>query len=38
VYRDRLGRDYPELKDGLLFCATEMLKKEDMDRVMEILK
>jgi glycine dehydrogenase subunit 1 len=33
-----LGKDYPELKGGLLFCATEMLKKEDMDRVVEVLK
>ncbi|MFB3924828.1 MAG: aminomethyl-transferring glycine dehydrogenase subunit GcvPA [Syntrophales bacterium] len=31
-----LGRDYPELRDVLLFCATEMLTKEDMDRVADI--
>ena len=33
-----LGRDYPELADSLLFCATEMLSREDMDRVVSILK
>jgi glycine dehydrogenase subunit 1 len=33
-----LGRDYPELADGLLFCATEMLSREDMDRVVSILR
>ena len=33
-----LGNDYPELQDGILFCATEMLRREDMDRVVEILK
>lgn len=32
-----LAKDYPEWKDGLLFCATEMLTKEDMDRAAEIL-
>ncbi len=32
-----LGKDYPEWEDGLLICATEMLAKEDMDRVAEIL-
>ncbi|NPU86099.1 MAG: aminomethyl-transferring glycine dehydrogenase subunit GcvPA [Syntrophaceae bacterium] len=31
------GLDYPELGDGLLFCATEMLSKSDVDRVVEIL-
>jgi glycine dehydrogenase subunit 1 len=31
------GRDYPELKDVLLFCATEMLSKEDIDSVIDIL-
>jgi len=30
-------RDYPELKDVLLFCATEMLSKEDIDSVIDIL-
>ena len=32
-----LAKDYPEWKDGILFCATEMLTKEDMDRAAEIL-
>ncbi len=32
-----LGRDYPELADGLLFCATEMLSREDMDRAIDII-
>ncbi|HPC86452.1 MAG TPA: aminomethyl-transferring glycine dehydrogenase subunit GcvPA [Smithellaceae bacterium] len=32
-----LSGDYPELDQALLFCATEMLSKEDMDRVAEIL-
>ena len=31
------GRDYPELPGTLLVCATEMLNKEDMDRVISIL-
>ncbi len=31
------GRDYPELEGCLLFCATEMLSRDDMDRVAEIL-
>ncbi|MDD4861865.1 MAG: aminomethyl-transferring glycine dehydrogenase subunit GcvPA, partial [Smithellaceae bacterium] len=33
-----LSKDYPELADTLLFCATEMLSKDDMDRVVEIIK
>ena len=33
-----LSKDYPELENALLFCATEMLSKEDMDRVVEIVK
>ena len=33
-----LQKDYPELKNTLLFCATEMLSKNDMDRVIEIIK
>jgi len=28
-----LDRFYPELKDCILLCATEMSKREDMDRV-----
>ncbi|MGH9639294.1 MAG: aminomethyl-transferring glycine dehydrogenase subunit GcvPA [Bryobacteraceae bacterium] len=30
-----LGRFYPELKDALLFCATEMNRREDMDTIAE---
>lgn len=33
-----LSKDYPELGQALLFCATEMLSKNDIDRVAEILK
>ena len=33
-----LHKDYPELENALLFCATEMLGKDDMDRVAKILK
>ena len=33
-----LTKDYPELHNTLLFCATEMLTKEDIDRVITILK
>jgi glycine dehydrogenase subunit 1 len=33
-----LQKDYPELKNTLLFCATEMVSKEDIDRVVAILK
>jgi len=32
-----LEKDYPALKNCLLFCATEILKKEDMDRVVTII-
>ena len=32
-----LEKDYPELGNALLFCATEMLTKEDMDRVLSIV-
>lgn len=28
-----LGKDYQELDDSLLLCATEMLSKEDMNRI-----
>jgi glycine dehydrogenase subunit 1 len=28
-----LGRFYPELKDCMLLCATEMSKRDDMDKV-----
>jgi len=33
-----LGGYYPELKDCLLFCVTEVIKKGDMDKLVEILK
>jgi glycine dehydrogenase subunit 1 len=33
-----LQKDYPKLENALLFCVTEMLSKEDMDKVVAILK
>jgi glycine dehydrogenase subunit 1 len=33
-----LHKDYPKLENTLLFCATEMLSKDDIDRVGSILK
>jgi glycine dehydrogenase subunit 1 len=33
-----MHRDYPELENTLLFCATEMVSKADIDRVIAILK
>jgi glycine dehydrogenase subunit 1 len=33
-----LSKDYPELGGGMLLCATEMLSREDMDSVAELLK
>jgi glycine dehydrogenase subunit 1 len=33
-----LSKDYPELGGGILLCATEMLRREDMDSVAELLK
>ncbi len=33
----KLGCDYPELQDCLLFCATEMLSKDDIDKVITII-
>jgi glycine dehydrogenase subunit 1 len=33
-----MGKDYPELQKCLLFCATEMMTKDDMDRVVSIMK
>jgi glycine dehydrogenase subunit 1 len=33
-----LGNFYPELKDCLLFCATEMNKRADMDAVASVLQ
>ena len=32
-----LGRDYPEFQDCLLFCATELLSKADIDKVVTII-
>jgi glycine dehydrogenase subunit 1 len=32
-----LEKDYPELKNCLLFCATEMLRKEDIDKIVAIV-
>jgi glycine dehydrogenase subunit 1 len=33
-----LHKDYPELENALLFCVTEMISKEDIDQVIEIIK
>jgi glycine dehydrogenase subunit 1 len=33
-----LSKEYPELGGGILLCATEMLRKEDMDNVAALLK
>ncbi len=33
-----LAGDYPELENALLFCATEMISKTDIDKVVSILK
>lgn len=33
-----LHKDYPELENALLFCATEMIPKDGMDKVVAILK
>jgi glycine dehydrogenase subunit 1 len=33
-----LAKDYPELNDSLLFCATELLDKEDMDCAVSIVR
>jgi len=32
-----LSRDYPEFQDCLLFCATEMLSKADIDKAVAII-
>ena len=32
-----LGRFFPELKDSLLLCATEMARRSDIDAVREVL-
>ncbi len=31
----RLARFYPELADAMLLCATEMSRRQDMDRLAE---
>jgi len=31
-------KDYPEMENALLFCATEMISKDDIDRVVDIIK
>ena len=33
-----LGRDYPEFQDCLLFCATEMLSRGDIDKIIKIMR
>jgi len=33
-----LNRDYPELENALLFCATEMISRDDIERIIAILK
>lgn len=33
-----LGRDYPELADSILFCATEMNRPVDLERLVEALR
>ncbi len=32
-----LQNDYPELENSIIFCVTELIAKEDMDRVVKIL-
>ncbi len=34
----RLGRFYPDLSDCLLFCVTEMTAKEEIDRLVAVLR
>jgi glycine dehydrogenase subunit 1 len=33
-----LEKDYPELKDSLLFCVTEKRSKEEIDRLVELVE
>ena len=33
-----LEKYYPEMKDCLLFCVTEVIKKKDMDKLVEVLE
>ncbi len=32
-----LGRDYPDFEDALLFCTTELNRKEDLDQLVTLL-
>jgi len=33
-----LDKYYPELKDCLLFCVTELNRREDIDKLIEVIK
>jgi glycine dehydrogenase subunit 1 len=33
-----LEKDYPDLKNGILLCATEMTTKTDMDKILSIIE
>ena len=32
-----LAKDYPEMQNTILLCATELLRKEDLDNVVSIV-